>query len=86
MTLGIGVVLYDLWAIANDKESMSQSYLRALNSPRRWYTLGFWTYLNLHLTGTIPYRFDPLRRIEQYGQPTDIIQPQAQTCNGQSYN
>lgn len=65
VALWTGVAVYDIWAIKNHKETMSQSYLRALESKhRRWPTLMFWGYLISHLTGVIPDKVDPLRRVE----------------------
>ncbi len=63
IVLAAGVIAYDSWALANKKETMSASFLRALDDPRRRHlTTGFWAYLVAHLFGIIPTRLDPLRR------------------------
>jgi len=55
---------YDWWAWRTGRDTLSQSYGRALDSPvRRWPTVVGWAYLVAHLTRTIPDRYDPLRRI-----------------------
>lgn len=54
---------YDWWAYRTGRDTLSQSYGRALDSPvRRVPTLIAWAYLVAHLTRTIPQNLDPLRR------------------------
>lgn len=61
--LAIFVVAYDCWAFRSGADTMSQSYGRALDDPkRRWPTLIFWAYLVAHLTRALPPQYDPTRR------------------------
>ena len=63
MVLALGVLAFDTWAMLTGRDTMSQSYARALEDPRRrWPTLIFWGYLTGHLTRAVPREWDPLRR------------------------
>ena len=56
------IVAYDILAVATGRETLSQSYARALDHPlRRWPTTLVWVYLTAHLFRLIPRRLDPLR-------------------------
>lgn len=58
------VACYDWWAHRTGRDTLSQSYGRALDSPRRRApTVAVWAYLTAHLTRKIPDKLDPLRRI-----------------------
>ncbi len=65
LVLVAGVAAYDWWAWASNRDTLSESYGRALDSRRRWPTLFVLGYLVGHLTRTIPSRYDPLRRFTQ---------------------
>jgi len=55
---------YDIVAFVCGKESMTQSFARALADPRRkWPTRVIGTYIVLHLYEVIPAKLDPLRSI-----------------------
>lgn len=72
IVLASGIAAYDIWALATHKETLSQSYARALGSPaRRLPTIALWVYLTAHLMQIIPPEIDPLRRpfIESHGAP-----------------
>lgn len=58
------VVTWDMVALLGDKETLSSSFARALDSPvRRWPTIAAWGYLTAHLFKAIPEKYDPLRRV-----------------------
>ncbi len=55
------VVGYDLFAIRTGRDTLSQSFARALTDDRRWPTLVAWGYLCAHLIRILPRPLDPMR-------------------------
>jgi hypothetical protein len=46
----LGVVIYDAWAVVTQRETLSQSFDRALRDPKRsGVTIAAWSALTMHL-------------------------------------
>ena len=62
LLLACYVVTWDMVALQRDKETLSSSFARALDSPvRRWPTIAAWAYLTSYLFRLIPRKYDFLR-------------------------
>ena len=58
------IVAYDAYAMTTGHETLSASYYRALQDPRRqWLTIVVWIGMTGHLFRLIPERYDLLRQI-----------------------
>lgn len=59
------VLAYDVWAIANNRETLSSGFWRALSCPRkRWLVIGAWGLITKHLvTPSLLPKADPLNII-----------------------
>lgn len=62
--LAVYVAVYDAVALVTGRDTLSQSYARAMSDGRRWPTLALWAVIMGHLTGALPRKYDPMRRIE----------------------
>ena len=61
--LAVYVLAYDASTTKTGADTMSASFLRALDDPKRKHlTTLFWAYLVAHLFGFVPRHLDPLRR------------------------
>jgi hypothetical protein len=61
MALASGVFLYDIWALSNDKETMSAAFERAMHHPsKRWIVTLCWAATTKHLfLRRVAERVDP---------------------------
>lgn len=54
------VVIYDTWALAGERQTLSAAFRDNLTHPGwRWLVLPLWALTSLHLFGKLPSRYDP---------------------------
>ena len=58
------VTAYDAYAMITGRETLTNSYYRALADPkRRWLTIAAWGYLTGHLFEVLPKKYDVMAQM-----------------------